>query len=221
MFDGSSGEWLARIAEAGKKRMALYAWSAGRASRRPFPDVWLAFAPVKRTQTDWLVGKGNGAWRREAHARDDSAHDRGAGEAGAAGGNRHRGRRAMRTHAASGDRGAGAARAIAQSRRTARSISRTKAAASRRCRHSKRVRRRSSLDPRAGSPTRSGPRSAPLRTRSRFRLGRASSAPRRQRSLHLPPTWRSRATGAEAPPYEAINRNIWRGPERAAKRRSE
>jgi 16S rRNA (uracil1498-N3)-methyltransferase len=56
VFDGSSGEWLARISEAGKKRMAL---AVERRTREPetVPDVWLAFAPVKRTQTDWLVEK--------------------------------------------------------------------------------------------------------------------------------------------------------------------
>jgi 16S rRNA (uracil1498-N3)-methyltransferase len=56
VFDGSSGEWLARIAESGKKRMAL---SVERMTRGPesIPDVWLGFAPVKRTQTDWLVEK--------------------------------------------------------------------------------------------------------------------------------------------------------------------
>src|SRR3954471_24678292 len=56
VFDGSSGEWLARIAEAGKKQMRL---SVERRTREAetIPDVWLAFAPVKRTQTDWLVEK--------------------------------------------------------------------------------------------------------------------------------------------------------------------
>ena len=56
VFDGASGEWLARIAEAGKKRMVL---AIERRIREPeaIPDVWLAFAPVKRTQTDWLVEK--------------------------------------------------------------------------------------------------------------------------------------------------------------------
>ena len=56
LFDGSSGEWLGRVAEAGKKRMAL---TVERRTREPeeIPDVWLAFAPVKRTQTDWLVEK--------------------------------------------------------------------------------------------------------------------------------------------------------------------
>ena len=55
-FDGRSGEWLARISDAGKKRMTL---AIERRTREPeeIPDVWLAFAPVKRTQTDWLVEK--------------------------------------------------------------------------------------------------------------------------------------------------------------------
>jgi 16S rRNA (uracil1498-N3)-methyltransferase len=56
LFDGETGEWLARIAEAAKKRMSL---SIGRKTREPeiIPDLWLAFAPVKRAQTDWLVEK--------------------------------------------------------------------------------------------------------------------------------------------------------------------
>jgi 16S rRNA (uracil1498-N3)-methyltransferase len=56
LFDGSSGEWLARIAEIGKKRMTL---AVERLTREAevIADVWLAFAPVKRSQTDWLVEK--------------------------------------------------------------------------------------------------------------------------------------------------------------------
>jgi 16S rRNA (uracil1498-N3)-methyltransferase len=55
-FDGLSGEWLARISEAAKRRMVL---SVERKTREAesIPDVWLAFAPVKRAQTDWLVEK--------------------------------------------------------------------------------------------------------------------------------------------------------------------
>ena len=55
-FDGQSGEWLARITQAGKKRMTL---AVERLTRVPetIPDVWLAFAPVKRNPTDWLVEK--------------------------------------------------------------------------------------------------------------------------------------------------------------------
>src|SRR3982751_4346072 len=56
LFDGQSGEWLARIADIAKKRMLL---TIERRMREPeiIPDVWLAFAPVKRAQTDWLVEK--------------------------------------------------------------------------------------------------------------------------------------------------------------------
>src|SRR4051812_12192055 len=55
VFDGSSGEWLATINGA-KKRMTLAIERRIREAER-VPDVWLAFAPVKRAQTDWLVEK--------------------------------------------------------------------------------------------------------------------------------------------------------------------
>ena len=56
LFDGQSGEWLAKVAEAGRKTMTLV---VERKTREPetIPDLWLAFAPVKRAQTDWLVEK--------------------------------------------------------------------------------------------------------------------------------------------------------------------
>ena len=56
VFDGKSGEWIARIAEAAKKRVTLTVERQTRGAET-IPDVWLAFAPVKRTQTDWLVEK--------------------------------------------------------------------------------------------------------------------------------------------------------------------
>ena len=56
VFDGSSGEWLARIAEAGRKRMTLTVERKTREAET-IPDVWLAFAPIKRAQTDWLAEK--------------------------------------------------------------------------------------------------------------------------------------------------------------------
>ena len=56
LFDGKSGEWLARIADAAKKRMLLVIERKTREAES-VPDVWLAFAPVKRAQTDWLVEK--------------------------------------------------------------------------------------------------------------------------------------------------------------------
>ncbi len=56
IFDGKSGEWLGRIGDVAKKRMTI---CIERKTREPetVPDVWLAFAPVKRAQTDWLVEK--------------------------------------------------------------------------------------------------------------------------------------------------------------------
>jgi 16S rRNA (uracil1498-N3)-methyltransferase len=56
VFDGLSGEWLARVAAAAKKRMTLAVERRTREAEA-IPDVWLAFAPVKRAQTDWLVEK--------------------------------------------------------------------------------------------------------------------------------------------------------------------
>lgn len=56
LFDGASGEWLAKVVDAGKKRMTLAVAERTREQER-VPDLTLAFAPVKRTQTDWLVEK--------------------------------------------------------------------------------------------------------------------------------------------------------------------
>ena len=56
LFDGASGEWLARVADAAKKRMTL-SIERRTGEQEAVPDCWLAFAPVKRSQTDWLVEK--------------------------------------------------------------------------------------------------------------------------------------------------------------------
>ena len=56
LFDGRSGEWLARVAEAGRKRISLTVERRTREAEN-LPDLALAFAPVKRAQTDWLVEK--------------------------------------------------------------------------------------------------------------------------------------------------------------------
>lgn len=56
LFDGSSGEWLGRVTDVGKKRMTVAIEGRTR-PQEAVPDLWLAFAPVKRTQTDWLVEK--------------------------------------------------------------------------------------------------------------------------------------------------------------------
>ena len=56
MFDGVSGEWLANIVLARKGSLVLQVQSKTREAET-VPDVALAFAPVKRAQTDWLVEK--------------------------------------------------------------------------------------------------------------------------------------------------------------------
>ena len=56
LFDDRTGEWLAQIVEAGKKRVTLQVGERLR-EREQVPDLWLVFAPVKRGRIDWLVEK--------------------------------------------------------------------------------------------------------------------------------------------------------------------
>ena len=56
LFDDRSGEWLAEIAEAGRRRVTLSVVARLR-SRETVPDLWLLFAPIKRGRIDWLVEK--------------------------------------------------------------------------------------------------------------------------------------------------------------------
>ena len=56
LFDGVSGEWLARVVEVAKKRMILGVVEATR-PQEAVPDLTLAFAPVKKGRVDWLVEK--------------------------------------------------------------------------------------------------------------------------------------------------------------------
>ena len=56
LFNGRDGEWLAEIAQAGKRGVtaACLKQTQPQASA---PDIWLAFAPVKKTPSDYLVQK--------------------------------------------------------------------------------------------------------------------------------------------------------------------
>ena len=56
LFDDRTGEWLAQIVEAGRKRVSLTVARHLR-PREPVPDLWLLFAPIKRGRIDWLVEK--------------------------------------------------------------------------------------------------------------------------------------------------------------------
>jgi 16S rRNA (uracil1498-N3)-methyltransferase len=56
LFDGRTGEWLAEITVAGRKRVSLTVLRRLR-DREAVPDLWLLFAPIKRGRIDWLVEK--------------------------------------------------------------------------------------------------------------------------------------------------------------------
>jgi len=56
LFDGRNGEWLAEITQA-SKRSAVATCLKQTEPQAEAPDVWLAFAPVKKTPADYLVQK--------------------------------------------------------------------------------------------------------------------------------------------------------------------
>ncbi len=56
VFNGRDGEWLARIEDASKSACRLVLVDQSR-PQLPEPDIWLAFAPIKKTRLDFLVEK--------------------------------------------------------------------------------------------------------------------------------------------------------------------
>jgi len=56
LFNGRDGEWLARIAEAGKRGCMLECERLV-APQAEVPDLWLVFAPIKKTPADYLAQK--------------------------------------------------------------------------------------------------------------------------------------------------------------------
>jgi 16S rRNA (uracil1498-N3)-methyltransferase len=56
LFNGRDGEWLAEIAQAGKRGVTATCLKQTQAQSGT-PDIWLAFAPVKKTPADYLVQK--------------------------------------------------------------------------------------------------------------------------------------------------------------------
>jgi 16S rRNA (uracil1498-N3)-methyltransferase len=55
-FDGRSGAWAAEIVELGRKGGRLRGVERTGPQRDP-PDLWLAFAPLKKARTDFVVEK--------------------------------------------------------------------------------------------------------------------------------------------------------------------
>ena len=56
LFDGRTGEWLATVAEAGRRDLTLDVVAHLR-PREPVPDLWLCAAPLKKGRVDWLAEK--------------------------------------------------------------------------------------------------------------------------------------------------------------------
>ncbi|MBE0532392.1 MAG: 16S rRNA (uracil(1498)-N(3))-methyltransferase [Rhodospirillales bacterium] len=56
LFNGRDGEWRAVIAGGGRHAVTLACETQTRPQRAE-PDVWLAFAPLKKTPTDFLIEK--------------------------------------------------------------------------------------------------------------------------------------------------------------------
>jgi 16S rRNA (uracil1498-N3)-methyltransferase len=56
VFDGRSGEYLATLLDAGKRRATLGIGAQTRPVQMP-PDLWLIFAPIKKARTDFIVEK--------------------------------------------------------------------------------------------------------------------------------------------------------------------
>lgn len=56
LFNGRDGEWRAEIASVAKKSADLAVLDRTR-PQRPEPDVWLAFAPIKRARIDFTAQK--------------------------------------------------------------------------------------------------------------------------------------------------------------------
>lgn len=77
VFNGRDGEWLAEVAEAGKRRGALTCLERVREQTAP-ADLWLLFAPVKKARTDMIVEKAVelGAGRLVPVATDHTSSER-------------------------------------------------------------------------------------------------------------------------------------------------
>ena len=56
LFNGRNGEWLAEIGQLSKRGVTATCREQTR-PQRAGPDIWLAFAPIKKTPADYLVQK--------------------------------------------------------------------------------------------------------------------------------------------------------------------
>ena len=56
VFNGIDGEWVVEIATLGKRGAVLTCLDQNRPQSQP-PDLWLCFAPIKKTRTDFIAEK--------------------------------------------------------------------------------------------------------------------------------------------------------------------
>lgn len=56
MFNGTDGEWIGQIATAGRKGGHVVCMTQSAPQLTP-KDIWLLFAPIKKTRTDFIVEK--------------------------------------------------------------------------------------------------------------------------------------------------------------------
>src|SRR5690348_9128870 len=56
LFNGRDGEWLAEIGQVSKRGVTATCLNRTRPQNAE-PDIWLAFAPIKKTPADYLVQK--------------------------------------------------------------------------------------------------------------------------------------------------------------------
>jgi 16S rRNA (uracil1498-N3)-methyltransferase len=56
LFNGRDGEWLARIVEV-TKRKCVFACERQTRTQEGAPDLWLCFAPIKKTPADYVAQK--------------------------------------------------------------------------------------------------------------------------------------------------------------------
>ncbi len=56
LFNSKDGEWRGEIIEAGKRKGMLQCTVQTKPLQMP-PDLWLCFAPIKKTRTDFIVEK--------------------------------------------------------------------------------------------------------------------------------------------------------------------
>lgn len=56
LFNGTDGEWLSEVTEAGKRGGVLTCLDQTKPLQLP-PDLWFLFAPIKKARTDFIVEK--------------------------------------------------------------------------------------------------------------------------------------------------------------------